>query len=148
VVYTALGIGSRTLDDYLALRRVPYGKFPTKNPRNGLVLFPAQWLIGLTGPIEIDVTTEKADGELLVSREVLTGTVELSGEVGVSKLAWIHSVCPNTVRQWVKNQWITPIVLPSGHLRFDAPAVDAALGQFDVPVFDPPAREMEMEPGL
>jgi hypothetical protein len=65
----------------MARRRILYRKFPTQNPRNGLVLFPAQWLIGLTGPIEIDVTTEVTNGEPLIVREVLTGTVELSGRV-------------------------------------------------------------------
>ena len=123
VVCPALGLGGRTLDHWMARHRMLYRKFPTKNPRNGLVLFPAQWLVGLTGPIEIDVTTEMEDGEPVVCREVLTGTVELSGKVSVSQLARIHSVCGNTIRQWVKNDWIKAVVLPSGHLRFHAPAV-------------------------
>jgi hypothetical protein len=131
----------------MARHRILFRKFPTKNPRNGLVLFPAQWLIGLTGPIEIDVTTEKENGELLISREVLTGTVELVGKVSVSKLARIHSVCPNTVRQWVTNRWIFPVEMPSGHLRFHAPAVETALSRFDVQAFFSPEMDEGMEVG-
>ncbi len=145
MVYAALGIGSRTLDHWIARHRIPYRKFPTPNPRNGLVLFPAQWLVGLTGPIEIDVTTEKENGEPLICREVLTGTVELSGKASVSQLARIHSVCPNTVRQWVKNEWISPVVMPSGHLRFHAPAVESALMQFDIEAVDSSDIEDGME---
>jgi hypothetical protein len=129
----------------MARRRLLYRKFPAQNPRNGLVLFPAQWLVGLAGPIEIDVTTKMVNGEPLVSREILTGTVELSGQVSVSELARVHSVCPNTVRQWVKNRWIFAVEMPSGHLRFHAPAVEAALGRFDIGVFVRPEMHEESE---
>ncbi len=148
VVYRALGIGSRTLDDWMARRRMLFRKFPTDNPKNGIVRFPAPWLIGLTGPIEIEVITGEEEGEPLVSREILTATAEVQGQVGIAALSRIHSVCANTVRQWDSNGWISPIELPSGHLRFDAKVVEARLALFDVPAFVPPACEMEMEAGL
>ena len=147
MVCTALGLGGRTLDHWMARHRMLYRKFPTKNPRNGLVLFPAQWLVGLTGPIEIDVTTEKEDGEPFVCREVLTSSVELSGKVSVSQLARIHSVCDNTIRQRVKNDWIKAVVLPSGRLSFHAPAVEASLVRFDLEAVDSPEIDDGLEVG-
>ncbi len=71
VVYRALGIGSRTLDDWIARHRMLYRKFPSDHPKNGIVLFPAPWLVGLTGPIEIEVISGEEDGEPLVLREIL-----------------------------------------------------------------------------
>ncbi len=144
VVHRALGIGSRTLDDWMARHRMLYRKFPSKNPRNGIVLFPAPWLIGFTGPIEIEVITGEEDGERVVSREILTATMEIEGKVGISTLAHIHSVCGNTVRQWLENKWISPIDLPSGHLRFDAKVVEGRLSRFDVPAFVKPTCDVEI----
>ena len=147
VVYRALGMGSRTLDDWMARHRMLYRKFPSENPKNGIVLFPAAWLIGLAGPIEIEVLADDEEGEPQVSRETLTATVEVQGLVGIAALARIHSVCANTVRQWHRNGWISAVELPSGHRRFDAQVVEARLSQFDVQIFVPPASDLEMEAG-